>query len=222
MVSVGAVNVFAEYRTSTLSSALAMKVTNARWVGWAMAAVTGATGCRKRPGGMLAMVVTGDLPTPGRAVCIGEVLSGLPGRCGNGEIFAWTDAGDAGMLPAVLFARISRAGLFEDWPAGVGIDAACDPAGLMTRLWEIDEAAATGALAGLASVSMAYRVPGRYTGRQALQVFGALAGMLGQQARRWSSTAPSGSNPVTCHTFDALIAGVGCGVIVTILACDED
>jgi hypothetical protein len=165
-------------------------------------------------------VVTGDLPTPGRAARIGEVLSGLPGRCGNGEIFAWTDPGDAGMLPAVLFARISRAGLFEDWPAGVGIDAACDPVGLMTRLWEIDEAAATGTLAGLASVSMAYAggerdgVGGVVDGGQYLAEVGWGGGEAGRGpgggAVRWGG-CPLGVGEGESAEPDDQVAGVGDG-----------
>lgn len=176
-----------------------------------------------RLGGMLAAVVmSGDPSAAARLASVGALLGGLPGRCGNGEVLAWADLGDASMVPVVLFGRISRAGLFGDWPAGVGIDAPGDPAGLMTRLREIDEPAAISTLAGLASVSMAYQVPGRYTGPQARQVFGALADILGRPARWWASTGPAGWNPVTRHTFDGLVAGAGGGVIVTILAYDED
>jgi hypothetical protein len=171
---------------------------------------------------LAAVVMSGDPSAAGRLARIGALLSGLPGRCGNGEVLAWADLGDAGTLPAVLFGRISRAGLFEDWPEGVGIDAPRDPADLMTRLWEIDEPAAIGTLTSLASVSMAYQMPGRYAGGQARQVFGTLADILGRPARWWASSGPAGSNPVTRHTFDALVAGASGGVIVTILAYDED
>jgi len=167
-------------------------------------------------------VTIGGLSAAGRLARIGGLLGGLPGPCGNGEILAWADLGDTRTLPGLLFGWIGGAGLFDSWPPGVGIDAPQDAADLMTRLWEIDRPAAVDTLAGLASVSMAYRMRGRYPESEARQVFGTLASLLGHRARWWASTGPMGSNPVTRHTFDAVVAGAGAGVIATVLAFDED
>jgi hypothetical protein len=89
------------------------------------------------------------------------LLAGLAGPCGNGEVFAWAGLGDAGAVPGSLFGWIGGAGLFQDWPAGVGIEAPRDAADLMTRLHETDEATAAGTLTGLVPVSLAYRTRGR-------------------------------------------------------------
>lgn len=76
--------------------------------------------------------------------------------------------------------------------------------------------------AGLASVSMAYGVRGRCPESEARRVFGTLAGLLRRRARWWASAGPMGSSPVARHTFDAVVAGVGAGVIAAVLAFDED
>jgi hypothetical protein len=70
--------------------------------------------------------------------------------------------------------------------------------------------------------------PGRYDDDKAVDVVQTLAGLLGHGTRWWVNGEPLGShgvrgwNPVTRCTFDAAIVGAGNGVVVTLLAVDED
>jgi hypothetical protein len=167
-------------------------------------------------------VEPGGSSAAGRLVRAAGLLGRVAGRCGNGEVLAWADPGEAEAVPGVVFGRIGGAGLLEGEYPGMGAYAPRDAADLMTRLREIDRAAAVEALAGLVSVSMAYRMPGRCGEGEARQLFGLLARSLGRSARWWANADGGGWNPVTGHTFDALVIGAGGGVIVTVLAYDED
>ena len=75
---------------------------------------------------------------------------------------------------------------------------------------------------------MAYRMGGRYTQGNARDVTKELARLLGYGARWWTNTDLDGYpsvwqySPVTQHTMSAVVVGAGKGVIVTILAVDED
>jgi hypothetical protein len=69
---------------------------------------------------------------------------------------------------------------------------------------------------------LAYRTPGRYSPEKATTVFRALAQLLGPGDRWFCNTDLVGWRPVTDRTMDALMIGVGSGVIAAILATDED
>lgn len=63
---------------------------------------------------------------------------------------------------------------------------------------------------------------GRYEEAKARQVFEAMVRLLGPGTRWWANTDLMAWNPVTRHTFDALVVGAGNGIIVMVLAFDED
>jgi hypothetical protein len=68
----------------------------------------------------------------------------------------------------------------------------------------------------------------RYEKAKARDVAKALARLLGPGARWWTNVSswtftPARSwRPVTRHTMDAVVVGVGGGVIVTVVAFDDD
>jgi hypothetical protein len=163
-----------------------------------------------------------DVPVAGRLDRIRSLLRGLPGPLGNGEMFAWVNLGDAGAVSEEAFALIDGAGLAECLNPDRPGDVPRDPAELMARLREIDEAAAMRILIGLAATTLAYHVRGRYEEGKARQVFEAMVRLLGPGTRWWANTDLTAWNPVTRQTFDALVVGAGNGIIVTVLAFDED
>jgi hypothetical protein len=93
---------------------------------------------------------------------------------------------------------------------------------LHDRLSELDQDAALAVLVETSSQTLAYRMKGRYSEGKAQEVFGRLADLLGHQTRWWSNTDLTGWDPVTRHTMDALVIGTGGGVVVAVLAVDED
>jgi hypothetical protein len=171
---------------------------------------------------MLAGVEPDGLSAAGRLARAGGLLGEVAGPCGNGEILTWADPGDAQAVPGVVFGRIGTAGLLTGAYPGMAVHAPRHAADLMTRLREIDQAAAVEAFTSLATVSMAYHGRGRCREADARPLFGTLARLLGRSARWWANADGGGWNPVTGHTFDALVTGAGGGVIVTVLAYDED
>ena len=189
---------------------------------WPRAATFPACRTGTWPGGMLASMEPDGDSAGDLLARAGRLLASAAGGCGNGEIFAWANEGDAQLVPQVVFGRIAGAGLLEGSHPGLGGYAPGSAADLMSRLREVDEAAAVDALTSMVSVSMAYRRPGRCGEDDARQLFTAAAGLLGRSARWWSNADGGGSNPVTGHTFDALVAGAGRGLILTVLAYDED
>ncbi|RJL32584.1 hypothetical protein [Bailinhaonella thermotolerans] len=163
---------------------------------------------------------SGALSVPDRLARIRALLSGLSGPHGNGELRAWANPGTAEGVPLEVF-RLVR-GL----DAGGGLDEPFEPPespdDLAGRLTEIDEAGALRRLVRIASVTLAYRTPGRYDEAKAGEVFRALARLLGYGARWWTNTDLCGWDPVTRHVMDAVVVGAGGGVVVTVLAFDED
>ncbi len=162
---------------------------------------------------------------PGTSGPLGRVrglVDGLIGPLGNGDMLAWASPCEADAVSRELFALIAGAGLFDDWGPDLPPGPPAGPDELMARLWEIDEAAATDRLAGLIGTSLAYGTRGRRAPGEAGQLAADLAGLLGGAARWWSNTDLTSWNPVTRHTFDGLVVGAGHGVIVAVLAVDED
>ena len=179
---------------------------------------------------ILAAVDRGHLTVKERLTRIRGLLRGLPGPLGNGEMLAWVDPGDVESMPQhVLGLIVGSAERLEHWtPGGSRDDVPRDAADLMTKLTEVDEANGTKTLVWLLSSTMAYRAGGRYSEDQARDLAQALARLLGYGARWWTNTDlddyPSvwPYNPVTQHTMSAVVVAVGNGVIVTVLAVDED
>jgi hypothetical protein len=105
-----------------------------------------------------------DLHVADRLSRVRELLKGLPGPLGNGEMLAWVNAGDAEAVSDEAFALIDGAHrLLERWgPGGRSNDVAADAAHLMTKLSEVDKDEAAQVLVWALSTTMAYRVGGRY------------------------------------------------------------
>ncbi|WP_214320437.1 hypothetical protein [Nonomuraea sediminis] len=153
---------------------------------------------------------------------IRALLAGLTGPLGNGEMRAWTNLGDAQSMPLEVFRLMGDLGLFERWYPDVPVDVPDTPDELSSRLGEIDQAGALRRLVSIASTTLAYHSRGRYDEAKARQVFGSLLRLLGHGTHWWTNTDLTSWNPVTRHVFDAVVIGVGNGVIVTVLAFDED
>lgn len=145
-------------------------------------------------------------------------------------MLVWVNVGDVDSMPDDVFALIDgAAGLLKRWrPGGFEEDAPADAAELMTKLSEADEVKAAGVLVWLMSTTMVYGGRGRYEEGKAQDVAKALTRLLGPSTRWWTNveswtfTPARAWKPVTRHTMDAVVVGVGSGVIVTVLAVDED
>jgi hypothetical protein len=165
-----------------------------------------------------------------RLTRIRGLLRNVPGPLGNGEMLAWVNPGEVQSMPDEVLTLIEGAAdHLERWtPGGSANDIPRDAADLMSKLTEVDEPKGTGTLVWLLSSTMAYRTGGRYTEGKARDVAKELARLLGCGARWWTNTDLDGYpnvwpyNPVTQHTMSAVVVSVGNGVIVTILAVDED
>jgi hypothetical protein len=161
---------------------------------------------------------------------IRSLLAGLPGPLGNGEMFAWVHAGDVESVPQDVFALLEGAsGRLERWgPSGGADGVPASAEDLMTGLSQVEETVAADFLVWLLTTTMAYGGAGRYAEGKARDVVRTLAGLLGYGAQWWVNGEPLNSAgargwwPVTRCTFDALVVGAGNGVIVTVLAVDED
>jgi hypothetical protein len=173
----------------------------------------------------------GHLTVEDRLTRIRGLLKDIPGPPGSG-LLAWVDTGDVGSMPQDVLGLIvgSAERLEEGWtPGGTRDDIPRDAADLMTKLTEVGEAKGIKTLVWLLSSTMAYGVSGRYTEDKARDVAETLARLLGYGARWWTNTALLDDyrsvwqfSPVTQHTFSAVVVIVGDGVIVTVLAVDED
>lgn len=161
---------------------------------------------------------------------IRDLLKGLPGAAGNGEMLVRVNAGDADSMPDDAFMLVDRAAQLPSRlkPGGFEEDVPADAGELVAKLAETDEVKATGVLVWLMSTTMVYGGRGRYEEAKARDVAKALARLLGPGARWWSNvsswtfTPARAWKPVTRHTMDAVVVGVGGGVIVTVVAFDDD
>jgi hypothetical protein len=137
---------------------------------------------------------------------------------------AWVNAGDADSVPQDVFALIYGAGLIECPGIDPAADAPYNPAQLMTRLREVGEEQAVSILARLMSKTLAYHAAGRYDRGKAQETARALTRLLGHGARWWTNTDGdlTGRHPVTRHVFDGVVVAAGNGIVVTVLAFDED
>ncbi|MFG2059567.1 hypothetical protein ACGFI9_36700 [Micromonospora sp. NPDC048930] len=152
-----------------------------------------------------------------------HLLAGLPGPYGNEHL--WTFIRFAGSENPFtdVFAFpidcgvIDSASLFgnpRQAPQSVDELAAC--------LAEVNQDMALAVLVELTTRTLAYRAQGRYPVDKAQDVFKKLITLLGHGTRWWTNTDLGSWKPVTRHTMDALVVGTGGGVLVAVLAADED
>lgn len=163
------------------------------------------------------------MDTSQRLARVQHLLAGLPGPYGNERLWTLVDVLDgvdvfdrtfAFLQECAVLDSVSRFGRPPQGPQ--------DAAQLHDRLSELDQEVALAVLVETTSETLAYRMKGRYSEGTTREVFDRLADLLGRQTRWWSNTDLTGWNPVTRHTMDALVIGAGGGVIVAVLAVDED
>jgi len=167
-----------------------------------------------------------------------DLAAGLGATLGTGDVLAWVSLGDSDAIPAEVYAVVSNVGLFGQGDpgspaqtrrqaAGVGQGAGqpvilpADGPALMSLTWEIDEPTAIDLLTSLAgsggSGAKRHHLRRRYAVDPG-DVFAELAALIGPDTRWWTNTDLTRWNPITQHTFDAIVIGAGNGVIVTLIA----
>jgi hypothetical protein len=158
-----------------------------------------------------------------RLARVRHLLAGLPGPYGNEHL--WTLIELAGgedpstdVFPFLSGCRVidpaSSFGGAPQAPQNADEVAAC--------LAEVEQDTALTVLVGMTSRTLAYSTRGRYPAGKAQDVFEKLITLLGHGTRWWTNTDLESWNPVTRHTMDALVVAVGGGVLVGVLAADED
>ncbi len=179
----------------------------------------------------------GDGADAGNLDNLRSLCADLARTLGSGQLLAWADAAVPADVPDVVFGAVSDAGLLTDSdPLGrsvplsprlrrlqqqkLGVPADADE--LWSRLWEIDEPTAVELLVSLeASSSQDYSRRARRIQRyqdDPAEIFAEMASLIGPGTRWWTNTDLSTWNPVTQHTFDAMIVGAGNGIVVTLVA----
>ncbi|MGK5675649.1 hypothetical protein ACSNOB_22740 [Micromonospora sp. URMC 106] len=157
-----------------------------------------------------------------RLVRIRQLLAGLPGPYGNGQL--WTlirsiDTSD----PFLAFAFLTGAAVVDaGGPTGAPPQAPQDAAQLSARMSEASQDIAYALLIGMTSRTLAYGARDRYSQERAGDVFRALVKLLGHGTRWWTNTNLVSWEPATRHVMDAFVIGKGGGVMVAVLATDED
>nr|WP_239542203.1 hypothetical protein [Micromonospora terminaliae] len=151
-------------------------------------------------------------------------MAGLAGPYGNEHLWTFVDVLDGVEMFDKVFAFLGECGVVDSVSRfGSPPQAPQNAAQLHGRLSELDQETALAVLVGISSVTLAYQTKGRYSEGRARELFGRLADLLGPQTRWWSNTEDVTSwDPVTRHTMDALVIGAGGGVLVVVLAVDED
>jgi len=187
---------------------------------------------------ILAVMDTDGGPDADNLDRLRDMCADLAGDLGNGQLLAWADASVPAAVPDVVFGVVSDAGLLADRdPMGrslprsprqrqqqqqqkVSVPADADE--LWSRLWEIDEPTAIDLLisleaSGIQDRSRRARRLRRYQDEPE-DIFAELARLTGPGTRWWTNTDLSEWNPVTQHTFDAMVVGAGNGIVVTLIA----
>jgi len=150
-----------------------------------------------------------------------DLLAGLGGALVNGDLLGWAGAGDLAAVPDEVFGVVRDAGLLGDGDPRHPVSMPADAQALIDRLWEIDELSATELLTSLAGSASQNARRGRLRRRYAddpADIFAELASLIGPGSRWWTNTDLTRWNPITQHTFDAVIVGAGNGIIVTVIA----
>lgn len=156
----------------------------------------------------------------------------LAGELGNGQLLAWANASVPAAVPDVVFGVLSDAGLLADndpmrgnpvrSPRRQKVSTPVDGDELWSRMWEVDEPTAIELLISLEAGSNRDRSR-RARRLQRFQddprdVFAELTMLTGPGTRWWTNTDLTTWNPVTQHTFDAMVVGAGNGIVVTLIA----
>jgi hypothetical protein len=155
------------------------------------------------------------------------------GAVTDGQLLGWADPCDPATVPDVVFTVISDTGLLS----GGGIpdrnpaaargrqtmaSLPADADALWSRMWEVDEPTAIellNNLAGSARPGRSHRGgPRRPSQDQPGDFFREIAHLTGPGSRWWTNTDLTTWNPVTQHTFDAVIVAAGNGMTVTLIA----
>jgi hypothetical protein len=144
-----------------------------------------------------------------------DLCAGLAGEVGDGELLAWAGAGDAVAVAAEVFQVVTDAGLLAEADPRHPVSIPADGDALMSRMWEVDELAAVELLTSLCESTRSNR-PRRRRLRRGYRddqedIFTEIAGLLGPAGRWWTNTDLTRWNPITQHTFDAVIVGAGRG-----------
>jgi hypothetical protein len=181
-------------------------------------------------------VGTGGDPDTENLDRLRDLCADLAGRLGNGQLLAWAEASVPAAVPDVVFGVVSDAGLLADSdPMGrnlarsprrqqqrqkVSVPADADE--MWSRLWEVDEPTAIELLvsleaSGAGDRSRRARRLRRYQDEPS-DVFAEVARLTGPGTRWWTNTDLTTWNPVTQHTFDAMVVGAGNGIVVTLIA----
>ena len=161
-----------------------------------------------------------------------DLCADLAGELGNGQLLGWADASVPAAVPDVVFGVVNDAGLLADSdPRGRNLarsprrrEKASVPADadeLWSRLWEVDESAAIELLisleaSGTQDRSRRARRLRRYQS-EPQDIFAEIARLTGPGTRWWTNTDLTTWNPVTQHTFDAMVVGAGNGLVVTLI-----
>jgi hypothetical protein len=192
---------------------------------------------------ILAVVDPGSLPDGDNLDQLRDLLAGLGGMIPNGDMLGWANPGDLAAVPDEVFGVVRDAGLLADGnprlPVTVRPDAAArmsllgegdprqrvivptDAAAFMSLLWEVDEPAVIELLTSLAASPGPNRPSRRMRRRypdEPQDIFAEMARLTGPDTRWWTNTDLTRWNPITQHTFDAIVAGAGNGIILTLIA----
>jgi len=184
-------------------------------------------------------------PDSGNLDRLRDLVAGLGGRLVTGGFLAWANPGDVDTMADEVFGVVREAGLLADGdprsPAfgrryQVGdrgypvsdpryeVSMPADADALISLLWEIDEPAAIELLATLAGGAARNRLSHRQRRRypdDPHDLFAEMASLAGPGTRWWTNTDLTQWNPITQHTFDAVVVGAGNGIIVTVIALDS-
>ena len=156
-----------------------------------------------------------------------ELVAGLSGQLGSGDLLGWAAVADVSDLPGEVYSVLGNAGLLRDIGrprSQVRFPADADE--LMSQLWEVDEPTAKGLLMDLATTTrsaLARRKDLRrgYQGDPRV-IFDEVVRLVGPGGRWWTSSDLMATwNPVTSQAFDALIVAAGNGIIVTLIGFDD-
>lgn len=140
----------------------------------------------------------------------------------DGELLAWVGLGDADAVAAEVFQVVTDAGLLADADPRHPVSIPADGDALMSRMWEVGEPAAFELMANLSASTRSNR-PRRRRLRRGYEddpqdVFAEMASLTGPDTRWWTNTDLTTWNPITQHTFDAIVVGAGNNVIITVVA----
>jgi len=164
---------------------------------------------------------------------LNDLCADLGATVGNGQLLAWANACDAAAVPDVVFGVVSTVGLLADGGLPNGnpalrprrrqiADVPADADALWSRMWEVDEPTAIELLTNLAVSAQPSRsrrgrlLPSHQ--HQAQDVFQEMAHLTGPGTRWWTNTDLTSWNPITQHTFDAVVVAAGNDIVVTLIS----